>query len=361
MGRNTVIGIMSGTSVDGLDMVAVEFTKPGDQWKYDMVKSQSYDYPETLRKKLIDCIGFSGRDLIMLDHELGLFIADRVNDFCRNEKFSASLISSHGHTVFHQPEKGVTTQIGDGEVISLHTGITTLSDFRKKDVLKGGQGAPLVPVGDKLLFHDYEFCLNIGGFSNISFDNRGGQRIAFDICAANIVLNHLARKAGVPFDDKGMIARKGKLIPGLLKKLDQLDYYDMSRPKSLGLEWVQENIFPLLDEFSGSIPDLLRTCTVHTAGQINRAIEKEVKARQSEKKPAVLVTGGGAYNDLLIELLQQAPGQYHIRLPDKTLIDYKEALVFAFMGFLRSKGMVNIWSSVTGARDDSSAGVIHEP
>jgi anhydro-N-acetylmuramic acid kinase len=258
------------------------------------------------------------------------------------------LIASHGHTIFHQPEKGFTFQLGNGASIAAETGIPTVADFRTGDVALGGQGAPLVPVGDKLLFSDYESCLNLGGFANISFDQHG-KRIAFDICPVNFILNDLAQKSGWPYDTGGELGRSGNMNRELLEQLNQLAFYRQSPPKSLGREWMNHYFMPLMAADEIPLNDQLRTAYEHIAIQISNASPVHGK---------MLVTGGGAFNTFLIERLK-----HHLKceivIPHAEIIQFKEALVFAFLGLLRFMGEINCYASVTGARRDSSAGVTY--
>lgn len=359
MDKITAIGVMSGTSVDGLDIVAAEFRQNNDKWSYRIIRGEAVNYPDDLKKRLIECIGYSAEELIFLDHTLGEFIGDQVKHFLDTGGIHPDLVASHGHTVFHQPEKGITSQIGDGQTIHQATGLPVINDFRKIDVLRGGQGAPLVPVGDKLLFGDYEFCLNIGGFSNISFDNKRKERIAYDIGPANIILNHLARMEGRDFDEGGSQARSGKLINDLFGQLNALPYYTKKPPKSLGLEWVQKNIHGKIRTTHFAQQDLMRTFAEHIAFQIDAAIKKEKKLNFSDGVCRVLVTGGGAYNDFLMDRLDDRAEGFTYVVLEKGIIDFKEALIFAFLGVLRYREQINIWKSVTGARQDSSGGTIH--
>lgn len=359
MDKVTVIGIMSGTSVDGLDILAAEFKLDTGRWTYRILKSKSIHYPESMRGKLIDSIRLTGMELIYLDHQFGTYIGKHVNDFCKNENIHPDIIASHGHTVFHQPESGITFQIGDGQSIFRKTGIKVVNDFRKIDVLRGGQGAPLVPVGDKLLFGNYEFCLNIGGFSNISYDNSKGERIAFDICPTNIVLNYLARKDGKDYDDKGKTARGGDLIDELLYELNALEYYTRKPPRSLSLEWVQKNILKKIPVEKYRIKDLMRTYVEHVAVQINASITQAIKDDSRRMNSKILVTGGGVFHIFLKERLKDLSDGFEYVIPDQEIIEFKEALIFAFLGLLRDRNEINIWKSVTGACQDSSAGTIH--
>jgi anhydro-N-acetylmuramic acid kinase len=271
-----------------------------------------------------------------------------IADFCQEHKLKPGFLASHGHTIFHQPNKKITLQIGDGAVMAANTGITVVCDFRSQDVELGGQGAPLVPIGDKLLFSDYKYCLNLGGFANISYD-QNNERKAFDVCACNVVLNHLSKKAEMEYDIGGLMAKEGKIISDLLEKLNKLEYYSHPYPKSLGIEWAERSVFPLLKEHD--IADLLRTYTEHIALQLSIITEDNGKGN-------ILVTGGGAKNGFLIERIN-ALGKSSCIIPEEKLIDYKEALVFALLGLLRIQGNVNVLASVTGSKYDHSSGCIY--
>jgi anhydro-N-acetylmuramic acid kinase len=352
-----VIGVMSGTSADGLDIACCRFTYETANWKFLITEATSIEYNEEWRKKLLEAIYSDTSGILNLDIEFGEFIGSHVNQFINRHRISPILIASHGHTVFHQPDRQVSLQIGNGMKINQLTGIPTINDFRKLDVILGGQGAPLVPIGDSLLFHDYAYCLNLGGFSNISYE-KSGIRVAGDICPVNIVLNTLARKMDKPYDDKGKIARNGKVIEELLKKLNGLEFYKLPFPKSLGLEWVNKVIIPQLEKYK-NLPDLISTFTHHIAFQINKTI-MEANAGNAVNG-SVLITGGGAYNDFLIELLNRFnTSSLNYLIPEKRIIDFKEALIFAFIGLLRYKGEINTLKSVTGASSDSCGGTIHD-
>ncbi len=344
-----VIGIMSGTSLDGIDLAACEFEYYQNKWTFTIVEAKTETYNSEWNKKLQYAHKLSGEKLIELHIEYGRFIGLSVNKFIAETGFLPDSISSHGHTVFHQPEKHFTFQLGNGADIAATTNIPTVADFRTGDIALGGQGAPLVPVGDKLLFSDYEFCLNLGGFANISFDENN-QRIAFDICPVNFVLNYFAAKRGMPYDKNGDLGRKGKVIAELLKKLNNIQFYHEKPPKSLGREWVDEIFFPELNSAIGNEEDKLRTIYEHIAEQISNSVNSSGK---------VLVTGGGAFNTFLIELLQQKTNA-RIILPDAKIINYKEALIFAFLGVLKVRDEINCLASVTGALRDSSSGIVFQ-
>jgi anhydro-N-acetylmuramic acid kinase len=356
----TALGIMSGTSVDGLDIVAAEFKFIKGAWTYRILKSEFIPYPGSLRNTLLEAIYLNGEELITLDQIFGEYIGDRILNFCNKQQFKADLIASHGHTVFHQPDRGITLQIGNGQTIYQKTNIRVINDFRKIDVLRGGQGAPLVPVGDKFLFGEFDFCLNIGGFSNISFDNSHNQRLAYDVGPANIILNYLAGKIGKSYDDKGSLARNGNVLEDLLNDLNALPYYSSDPPKSLGLEWVKKNIVDRISRSDSSLKDLMRTLIEHIAFQIDKSIKTEIRKHSLVKDCKILVTGGGAYNDFLVNRLENMSDGFFYVIPEREIIEFKEALIFAFLGVLRFRNEINIWKSVTGAKQDSCGGTIHD-
>jgi anhydro-N-acetylmuramic acid kinase len=342
------IGLMSGTSLDGLDLVAAEFWQTAGKWEFEILLAKTNSYSNNWKSWLSNSPTLSGEKLIELHTKYGRFLGNKTLGFIQKIGFQPDLIASHGHTVFHQPDLGFTFQIGNGADIAAITGITTVSDFRTGDVALGGQGAPLVPIGDKLLFSEFDFCLNLGGFANISFE-KNGKRIAFDICPVNIVLNSFAAKQGFEYDKGGELGRKGKVNAELLKKLNELDFYLKQPPKSLGREWVEQVFIPILNNAEISDNDKLRTIYEHIAYQITQIAAGSGK---------ILVTGGGTFNNFLIELLSNKTSIEFV-IPTKEIVDFKEALIFAFLGVLKISGQNNCLSSVTGAKCDSSTGIMY--
>ncbi len=341
------IGLMSGTSLDGLDICFAAFEKQNG-WTFQILKAETLPYPKNWEDKLRHSIGLSSEELLELHSEYGFYLAEKVKEFIQNNHLeNIDLISSHGHTVFHQPQKKFTLQIGDGRAIKIKTELPVIYDFRSQDVLMGGNGAPLVPIGDELLFSEYDACLNLGGFSNISLKHEG-KRIAFDIAPVNIVLNTLAQKFNKNFDENGDLARKGQINEHLLAKLNSLDFYSRPHPKSLGVEWCNEHIFSLFENIE--TVDAMATFTEHVAQQISNIINKNSLQK-------VLCTGGGTYNTFLIEKIREKAG-LGIIIPKNEIIDYKEALIFAFMGVLKMNNEINILSSATGSIADHSSGVM---
>ena len=343
-----IIGLMSGTSVDGLDICYVSFDN-NDPSKYEIIDCETIDYDDNLKTKLKNIIKLDNDQIKQIDKEFGEFIGLNVLKFIKkNTLYKADLISSHGHTVFHEPKFNKTLQIGNGEIINKVTKIKTVNNFREQDIQLGGQGAPLVPIGDKLLFDDYKYCLNLGGFTNISVkDSR--TIYAYDICPLNTVLNHYANKLGYECDLGGKLSKKGVINIDLFNELNDLDYYKKSYPKSLGLEFVIENIFPITEKYKIKEVDILATYIEHASFQIKRNIDNGSK---------VLLTGGGTFNDNLIKTLNH-DSKINFIVPDKTIINYKESLIFALLGYLKINGKVNCLRSVTGASNDHSSGDIY--
>ena len=416
------IGLMSGTSLDGLDIALCEFrtetnrettmetqtnSSPNSSlWKYKILRTQCIDYNPKWKRKLQSAHLLSAFELKKLETEWTKFLVKEINKFVSQSKeFDFSLldcISSHGHTIFHNPllkseiendeQLNFTLQIGNGAMLAAQTGFNVVCDFRQSDVALGGQGAPLVPIGDELLFSDYDFCLNLGGIANISFNetknnqqqknqsqskpqHQLNSRFAFDICPCNIVLNYLSTQLGFEYDKGGKLAKKGKIDEKLLQELNSLDFYKQHYPKSLGREWVEEFIFPLLklqernkqmseetNNDEQTIKDLLNTLTYHSAFQIAESIKKiesNLSALESKIRRKILVTGGGTNNKLLINYLKELVPKIEVEQGNKTLIAYKEALIFAFLGVLRSRGEINTLASVTGAIKNSCGGSIY--
>ncbi|MEQ6123473.1 anhydro-N-acetylmuramic acid kinase [Pseudotenacibaculum sp. MALMAid0570] len=340
------IGLMSGTSLDGLDIVYVKFNE-NETYGFQVLAFETITYSPDLREQLKNSISLKETNLIELDKSFGHFIGVKTNDFIQKNKIeNLDFIASHGHTVFHQPEEGFTKQIGNGQLIADITKRLVVCDFRTQDVELGGQGAPLVPIGDKLLFSNYSACVNLGGFANISFEKQQ-ERIAFDICPVNIVLNYFSQKLGYEYDNKGELSSKGKIDLQLLEKLNSIDFYSKDYPKSLGVEWVNDKIFPHLTKVE-EMQTILRTFTEHIAIQI---------ANNIRDFDSVLFTGGGVFNDFLIGRIKKLVNT-KIVIPSSTIINYKEALIFALLGLLKLRGKTNCLASVTGAKRNHSSGKI---
>ena len=345
-----VIGLMSGSSLDGVDIAYVNFSHDNKRWFFQIVEAGNVPYSSYWKEQLAEAFNKKPEDLKELDKEYGRYLGTITKRFIEKYELEPKLIASHGHTIFHRPDEGFTLQIGDGQEIAKATGITTVNDFRSEDVMKGGQGAPLVPIGDRHLFADYPICLNIGGIANVSYEYEG-KRIAYDICIANQMLNYLANKLGYDYDNNGSFARQGKVNLDLLKTFNDNSYYDKEAPKSLGREFFEKYQHQIIEESSLDIRDILATATEHIASQI-------VKSTDILEKSKMLITGGGAKNNYLVERISEL-SKHEVVIPDSMIIDYKEALIFAFLGTLKMEGKINVLSSVTGATSDSSSGTIH--
>ena len=356
MNTYLVLGLMSGTSLDGLDLAYCKFIKNGSSWSYELLDQQSIDYDPLWRTRLKHAIDLSAIELLQLHVDYGTWLGEQVSAFQAQVAQPIDFIASHGHTVFHQVDKRLTYQIGSGQEIANITGLKVVCDFRTQDVLLGGQGAPLVPIGDRELFHDYDFCLNLGGIANVSLEWKQ-QRIAYDIGPANMLLNHLMAKVGKTYDHDGAFARSGSIDPVLLNTLNQLAFYKEVYPKSLGFEWFKEQVIPIFENCASSIPDQLHTAVWH----ISEVISRDILSFTREAPKTLLCTGGGAKNSFLMETIQEQLGEkVKVIIPPATLIDFKEAIVFALMGVKRMEREINCLKSVTGAQRDSCGGVIYE-
>lgn len=355
-----VIGLMSGSSLDGLDIVFAEFVFDGKKWQYEIFAADCLPYSEDWIHRLQHAINLNAYDYMLLDAEYGHYLGGQVNQFIEtnNLHYKVALIASHGHTTFHAPAKKMTAQLGDGAAIAAVTQLPVVSDLRALDVAFGGQGAPIVPIGEKLLLGDHAFFLNIGGIANVSYNNEKNY-LAFDVCPANRVLNMLAIDAGKVFDEDGQIAASGNVNHELFKQLNAFEYYRQPSPKSLANDFGTNIVYPIIKKSGCSIPDALCTMTEHIAFQIKKSIE-ELISHQPAQNRSLLATGGGAHNVFLIEKLQEYLKELNISvvIPDAQLINYKEALVMALIGVLRWRQEYNVLHTVTGASRDSIGGAL---
>jgi anhydro-N-acetylmuramic acid kinase len=411
------IGLMSGSSLDGLDIAYAEFQENGGKWSFEIKQTACSVYDPGWVDRLKKASSLSALDYQLLHAEYGHYIGQRVNDFIEEHRlhYQVALIASHGHTSFHLPSKKMTAQLGDGAAIAAETKLPVVTDLRALDIAFDGQGAPIVPIGEKMLWSGYDFFLNIGGIANISArthpnplqmertsgtpddekslqisgsskppspKGEGGLGdevyIAFDICPANRVLNMLANDAGKIYDEGGELAAGGSVNAALLEKLDQLDYYKRPFPKSLSNEFGTDIIYPMIKESGCTIPDALRTCVEHIAIQLISSIKNiqysTGNIQYSTDKPPplgdggkLLATGGGAFNKFLMSRITDLlkginlpAGQTGIEvvIPGANLVNYKEALIMAFIGVLRWRQENNVLSSVTGATRDSIGGAL---
>jgi anhydro-N-acetylmuramic acid kinase len=347
-----VVGVMSGTSLDGVDLAHIEFWIKKDQWQFKIKEATTVPYSKIWIEKLKGAIQFSADDLELLNEEYTCLLAKVITDFIAQHKIkNIDAVCSHGHTILHQPQNGITLQIGNLPQLATLIQQKLVCDFRVQDVKLGGQGAPLVPMGDQLLFPEYDYCMNLGGFSNISFvENK--ERIAFDISPVNTVLNFYANQVDLDYDDKGTLAKQGALNLNLLNDLNAISYYQKKHPKSLGLEFVNETVLPIIESYAIKREGKLHTFTEHIAQQVANALPSS--------QGSLLITGGGAYNDFLIERIQNYLPNLFILIPSREIIEYKEALIFGFLGVLRLENKINILKSVTGAAKNHSSGNIYE-
>lgn len=383
-----VIGLMSGSSLDGLDIAFVEFHEQAGAWTYEIKATECYAYSPEWTERLKKATTLNALDYQLLHTAYGHHIGQLVNAFIEEYSldYQVQLIASHGHTTFHVPAQKMTAQLGDGAAIAATTGINVVSDLRAMDVALGGNGAPIVPIGEKLLLKEYPLFLNIGGIANVSC-NLTNNYIAFDVCPANRVLNMLANKAGKPFDDAGQMAAGGTLQPELLNILNSLEYYRLPPPKSLANDFGTDVVYPLLagprlgikDTW---IQDSLRTYAEHIAIQVKNALQgatgydpdyagassgqgpraagNEQPATSDQQSNKLLVTGGGAHNAFLIERLTALLREINIAVvvPDKKLVDFKEAIIMALIGVLRWREENNVLASVTGSLRNSIGGAV---
>lgn len=347
-----VIGLMSGTSLDGLDIALCHFSNMKTGWRYAIKTAATIKYSSAWIKKLSSAQHLTGEDLVSLDINFGRFLGQACKEFIQKHNIKADFIASHGHTIFHQPAKGVTYQIGNGNALHAACGLPVIYDFRSLDVLLGGEGAPLVPVGDKLLFGEYDVCLNLGGIANLSMDVNK-QRMAYDVCFMNMGLNYLAAGMGKRFDDDGKIASSGSVSASMLKKLDKVYALTRAKRPSLGREIFERRILPILNGSNINIEDKMRTFIESSAIEIAHTIVSK------KKNAKVLCTGGGTFNSFFVScLLDHCGDNAALIIPEEKVVKYKEALIFSFLGVLRLKGQANCLKSVTGASRDNCGGVV---
>ena len=359
------IGLMSGSSLDGLDIAFAEFQEQAGKWSYNMIQTECYAYPDEWVSKLKNAIQLTAKEYQLLHTEYGHYTGQQVNKFIDEHQlhYQVAVIASHGHTTFHIPAKKMTAQLGDGAAIAAETQLPVVTDLRSMDIAFGGQGAPIVPVGEKLLMGEYDFFLNLGGIANISMN--ADQYIAFDVCPANRVLNMLANELDKEYDDGGQIAATGKVNTALLEKLNALDYYKQTYPKSLANDFGTDVVYPIIKNAGIEIKDAVRTYTEHIAFQIKKAINSLGNLKPHPHNTMgtnfkLLATGGGAFNTFLIRQLSDILKELSIEIivPDKKLVNYKEALIMAFIGVLRWRQEYNVLASVTGATRDSIGGAL---
>jgi anhydro-N-acetylmuramic acid kinase len=351
------IGLMSGSSMDGVDLVFGSFESKGSEWNYSIEAAACVSYDIAWKKKLSEAAGLSALEYFRLHAEYGTYLGETVKKFMADHglEYKVQLIAVHGHTVFHEPQQGFTHQLGEGAAIAAITGIPVITDLRAMDIACGGQGAPIVPLGEQKLFRQHSFFLNIGGIANISVHRE--KVTGFDVCPANRILNLLAEKAGKEYDDKGEMARSGTIHQPLLAALNLLPYYQQVGPKSLSNRFGAETIVPFLEQYPVTIPNLLCTYTEHIAFQISRALQPFLTSSENRADP-MMITGGGALNDYLVERIQHHLPSVEVQVPEQNIVKYKEALIMAFLGILRWREEPTVLHSVTGAAKESIGGAV---
>ena len=358
MNKYFVIGLMSGTSLDGLDIAYCEFDFSSPTIDYIIIEAETIEYSIEWKTIFTNLEQSSGLYFAEWDRKIGAYFGDEVQKFISKYEIErVDFVASHGHTIFHQPASGFTVQVGHGASLSVACNLPVVCDFRSLDVALGGQGAPLVPIGDHLLFKDYSYCLNLGGIANISYQN-GAQRIAFDVCPANMVLNFLVNKIGLAYDKGGELASEGNINADLLTALNGLEYYELKAPKSLGREWVFDEFIAIVEQATISLEDKLATICEHIAIQIEYSTNDLIKNKSGND--TLLATGGGAFNLYLMERIKMQMSEHcQLIIPDEKTVKFKEALIFALLGVLRWRNEVNSLSTVTGASKDSVGGCIY--
>lgn len=352
------MGIMSGSSLDGLDMVCVQLEEQQRKWQMEVLAAACLPFEGDWADRLQGATALSAKDHVLLDAAFGHYIGQQANAFIAEHDlhYKISLIASHGHTSFHLPPHA-TVQLGHGAAIAAETGLPVVTELRAVDVALGGQGAPIVPMGEKLLWGQLPLFLNIGGIANISV-RQGNQYLAYDVCPANRVLNMLARQTGKPYDEGGQMAASGNILPDMLDMLNQLSYYGQPYPKSLANDFGTDVVFSKLEVGSWKLEDLLRTYVEHIAMQVAKAVEHH--AHDLETQPAMMVTGGGAFNDFLVGRIRSLlePMRVSVEVPDADIVNYKEAIIMALLGVLRWREEPTVMASVTGASRDSVGGAV---
>ncbi|MFK7933949.1 MAG: anhydro-N-acetylmuramic acid kinase [Saprospiraceae bacterium] len=356
-----VLGLMSGSSLDGLDLAFCEFQLENDEiTNWQLLAGETLSFTEQWQNRLRHLPEQSAYTFAQTDTYFGLYMGELVKQFLIKHQLRPDFISSHGHTVFHHPERRFTTQIGSGAALAGFTGYPVVSDFRSQDVAQGGEGAPIAPIADKLLFSGYDFYLNLGGIANISA-NIGEKQVAFDIGGANQILNMLAMEAGLEYDRNGQIAANGELNLALKQTVDNLPYFNSPYPKTLDNRWVMAHIAPPYQNTEIPLKDRLFTACIQLAEQINLSIQQILtKENLQADSYQMLVTGGGAFNAFLMQTIQNACPAVEIVIPDENLIAFKEAILMALMGLLRVTNQNNCLRTVTGAKRDTVSGAIYQ-
>lgn len=359
--RYYALGLMSGSSLDGLDIAYAALDwRDGHLLDWRLLVADTLPFSEQWQARLLHLPQQDALTFAKTHVYFGRYMADLVQAFRqRHRPARIDFIASHGHTIFHQPDKYLTTQIGDGAALSALTGLPVICDFRTMDVALGGEGAPLAPLADRYLFAGYDFYLNIGGIANLS-SNSTGDWIGFDVCPANQVLNLLAQQVGAEYDHNGDLARQGQVLEPLLQRVRDFDFYRKSYPKSLGNEWIRAHVLPIYLEYEGRVEDKLATACAHIALELAQSIQRILTNSPSPKtSPKLLATGGGAFNGYLMERLRASLPAVELVVPAPEIVQFKEALLMALLGVLRLNQTPNSLRSITRAKRDTVNGAIY--
>jgi anhydro-N-acetylmuramic acid kinase len=362
-----VIGLMSGSSLDGLDIALCRFDaeRKGREFflaAWELLRAETTSFSETWQKRLRELPFVSGFELAEAHADFGRYMGELVQLFFAKHNLKSDqidLIASHGHTIFHEPAKGFTVQIGDGASMATITGCKVACDFRSSDVSLGGQGAPLAPISDKMLFPGFDFYLNIGGIANVTCL---AERtfIAFDVTGANQVLNTLANLVGQSYDHDGHLAANGLLDEFLFEQLNSLPYLESPYPKSLSNQWVQENMVKPCLQAKSSVQDRLHTVCRHIALQLKKSMLQIIEHEHfAKEKYQMLATGGGVFNNFLMQCIREESPGVEVVIPTGSVVSFKEACLMALLGLLRVEELPNCISSVTGASRDAVGGAIY--
>ena len=359
-----VIGLMSGSSLDGLDLVYVHFNENGGKWGFEIKNATCVGYSDEWATRLANATTLNAKEYLLLHNDYGRYLSDCVQDFITKNDLhhQVDMVASHGHTTFHFPAKRMTAQLGDGATLAAGTQLPVVTDLRALDVALGGEGAPIVPIGEKLLFPGVGFFLNIGGIANITALGTTSP-VAFDVCPANRVLNMLAKERDLQFDQGGQLAASGNINDKLLEQLNDLEYYHQPYPKSLANSFGTDEIYPIIKKYGIVTEDSLRTYVEHIALQVKASvlkIRKDLPANTLNDADQILITGGGALNSFLAERIQHHLVQSGITvvIPSTDIINYKEAIIIALIGVLRWREEYNVIATVTGASRNSISGAL---
>jgi len=349
-----ILGLMSGSSLDGIDMALCSFSGLGESLQWKLIHSVHVPFEPKWKKLLQDLPGSSAYDLSLADYDFGNLLGASSKKYFSD--FKPDYIASHGHTIFHYPALKMTCQIGNGAVIASASGINTICDFRSMDIGYGGQGAPIVSLFDLDFFGGLDVLVNLGGIANLTVPDKN-QTIAYDIGPCNQLLNYLAGSIGLEYDQDGLLAAQGEIDQNLLKTLSGHSYFDRTFPKTLDNGYIFNEFVPILDKSKASVQDKLRTVVELIAKMLSREITMHLANHKT--KAGVMFTGGGAKNTFLMETFRKKAVGFEMIETDDEMIDFKEAIMMAYLGYLRVKGKINVLSKVTGASKDSIGGSIY--